>query len=237
MEINDRIPTLPRKQLKQRQESGDPDVLMVFLWKEVIYDQSGKQYVNVGILRTLVLGSSSSIKIPIPLEKTLFFVCKGNCDGLVCLYNPHNPGFVVNPTTRWYRPLPLSRIQQLMIKIESQDIDIFIYPNYTLPYPGFGKDKIKGTYKQVWLYNSSEFLLENATTCEVFDFGTNAWRYVTPASPYGILAHQEPVYINGSLYWFTKCEETKVLALDLHTETFQIISKAPFANANPYNVI
>lgn len=38
------------------------------------------------------------------------------------------------------------------------------------------------------------------------------------------------MYLDGSLYWFTECEETKVLSFCLQTETFQIISKTPFAH-------
>ncbi|KAL0646627.1 hypothetical protein Bca4012_044918 [Brassica carinata] len=98
------------------------------------------------------------------------------------------------------------------------------------PQLGFGKDKVRGTYKPVWLFNSSEFGLDNATTCEVFDFTTNAWRYVLPASPYRILEGQKPVYFDGSLYWLTECVETKLLSFDLHTETFQVICNAPFSH-------
>ncbi|KAF2575568.1 hypothetical protein F2Q70_00001511 [Brassica cretica] len=44
----------------------------------------------------------------------------------------------------------------------------------------------------------------------VFDFSTNAWRYGTPASPCEITDELPPVYeyVEGSLHWFTKCEET-----------------------------
>ena len=43
------------------------------------------------------------------------------------------------------------------------------------------------------------------------------------------------MYVDGKLHWFTQCKETKVLSLDLHTETFQVISNVPFANVVPYN--
>ncbi|KAL0647605.1 hypothetical protein Bca4012_045896 [Brassica carinata] len=64
----------------------------------------------------------------------------------------------------------------------------------------------------------------------IFDFTTNAWRYVLPASPYRILDGQKPVYFDGSLYWLTECKETKLLSFDLHTETFQVICNAPFSH-------
>ncbi|KAG2255734.1 hypothetical protein Bca52824_075028 [Brassica carinata] len=82
-----------------------------------------------------------------------------------------------------------------------------------IPRLGFGRDKLRGTYKPVWLYNSSGFVPKVVTHCEVFDFSTNTWRYV-----------------HGSLYWFTACEEPMVLSFVLHTETFQVICKAPFAH-------
>lgn len=73
--------------------------------------------------------------------------------------------------------------------------------------------------------------LDDVTTCEVFDFSAKAWRQVHPASPYRINPHRLPVYLDGSLYWLTECEEdTKVLSFDLHTESFQVICTAPFAH-------
>ncbi|CAA7020822.1 unnamed protein product [Microthlaspi erraticum] len=150
--------------------------------------------------------------------------CYGSCDGLVCLYSlvthPSGVNVVANPATRFHRSFPLSSYQQLLVN------------KFSCPTPelGFGKDILKGTYKPVWLYNSSPFGLDNATTCEVFDFSTNAWRFVVPASPYRIRAHSRPVYLDGSLYWLTECEETKLLSFDLQTETFQVVCKAPFAH-------
>ncbi|KAJ4900680.1 F-box/LRR-repeat/kelch-repeat protein [Raphanus sativus] len=200
------------RQLKHRQQSGDQDVLMV----------------SSTSLRTLVFGSlSSSSSVKIPWGNEDYLVCQSSVDGLLCLYDTDQPGFVVNPTTGWYRPLPLSRLQQLIIglgdgyyKLEHANFD-----------PGFGKDEFTGTHKPVWLYNSFEIGLENATTCEVFDFQTNSWRYVTPSAPCRILGGlPTPVFVDGSLHWFTECEETKVLSFDLRTETFKVISKAPFAS-------
>ena len=103
------------------------------------------------------------------------------------------------------------------------------------PSPGFGKEKINETYKVVWLYNHAEIGLKRKgiTTCEVFDFTTKAWRYIVPASPYLIHQRQSPVYCDGSLHWLTEGDETNVLSLDLHTETFQVIPKPPFLPCLP----
>ncbi|CAD5331846.1 unnamed protein product [Arabidopsis thaliana] len=90
----------------------------------------------------------------------------------------------------------------------------------------------------VWLYNSTEIgIEETATTCEVFDFSTNAWRYVTPAAPYRVVDFLGPLFVDGSLHWFTECQETKVISFDLHTEAYQVISKAPFLNSDPQEIV
>ncbi|CAH2037758.1 unnamed protein product, partial [Thlaspi arvense] len=210
-------PFFQGRQLKHRQQSGDPDT-------------SSSHPGQVESLATLALVSSSLVEIPTPWDKKQYLVCQSSCDGLVCVYNAHiksGSGFVFNPTTRWHRVLPLCELQRLIVDKG--------YGYYRLRHGctnlGFGKDKFTGTYKPVWLYNSAEIGRENATTCEVFDFSTNSWRYVTPSSPYRILSgYHHPVYVDGSVHWFTECKETKVVSFDLHTEAFQAVS-APFANA------
>ncbi|XP_010490137.1 PREDICTED: F-box protein At1g11270-like [Camelina sativa] len=204
------------RQLINRRQSQGPDVLMVRL---NYYRDDGRNPDS----RKIVLGSSTQVcTATFPVSGSMF--CYDSCDGLVCVYCIYKPSVVVNPLTRWHRTFHLSYCQQLHIqKYERKEFE--------LPSPklGFGKDTVKGTFKPVWLYNSSEFGLDNATTCEVFDFSTNAWRFVVPTSPYRINAHHKPVYLDGSLYWFTECKEPEVLSFNLHTETFQVVCKAPFA--------
>ncbi|XP_019091709.1 PREDICTED: F-box/LRR-repeat/kelch-repeat protein At1g09650-like [Camelina sativa] len=228
-------PFFQRRQLTHRQQSGNPDVLMVSLHP----DDEDIDHPIVESLSTLVLGSSSSVHIPTPwdMDNIRFFVSHNTCDGLACLYMYRKPGFVVNPTTRWYRPLPLCNLQQLMFDLGDNFFHTFLDLHYVVSNLGFGKDKITGTYKPVWLYNSSEIGLDNATTCEVFDFSTNAWRSVSPAAPCRIVAWPEPVCVDGSLHWFTECEETKILSLDLHTEAFQVVCNAPFANVRASDIV
>ncbi|KAG7572367.1 F-box-like domain superfamily [Arabidopsis suecica] len=173
--------------------------------------------------RVFSFGSSVARTGRIPYSGPLF--CYGSCDGIICLYGIHTPSIVVNPATGWHQNFPLCSYQELYIpRFDRKHV------NFPSPKLGLGKDKFTGTYKPVWFYNSSVFGLDNATTCELFDFTTNAWRFVVPASPYQINAYHKPVYLDGSLYWFTDCEEPKVLSLDFHTETFQVICKAPFAH-------
>ncbi|CAA7020777.1 unnamed protein product [Microthlaspi erraticum] len=206
------------RQLMCRRSSRGPDVLCVYL------TYHGDDGLDTDAQR-IEIGSSIASTIRFPTPPRLY--CHGSCDGLLCFYYVYEPNVsvVVNPVTRWHQSFPLSSFQHLLIdKLKKGEL------GYGIAQLGFGKDKVRGTYKPVWLYNSSPFGLDNATTCEVFDFSTNAWRYVVPASPFQIPGNHKPVYLDGSLYWFTHCEETKLLSFDLHTETFQVICKAPFAH-------
>ncbi|VYS48042.1 unnamed protein product [Arabidopsis thaliana] len=198
------------RQLIRRMESRGPDVLVVSF-----DDDKDKD------VRRTVFGSSIVSTFRFPTTNSM--LCYGSCDGLVCIYCVYSPIIVVNPATKWHRRCPLSNLQQFII-------DKFCKEEYDFPNPslGFGKDKLNGTYKQVWLYNSSEFHPENVTTCEIFDFSNNAWRYIHPTSPYRINHYQDPVYFDGSLHWLTECKESKILSFHLHTETFQVLCEVPF---------
>ncbi|CAH8271267.1 unnamed protein product [Arabidopsis lyrata] len=159
------------KHLTHRLQSGDSDVLMVAVHND--------DPLHVETLKTLVLGSSSSVKIPTPWEENdkdrYYFVSYNSCDGLVCLYQPKEPGFVVNPTTRWL---------------------------------GFGKDIFTATYKPVWLYTSTEIgIEETATTCEMGRF----------------IGSPRPSAKKPKLY--------------LSIFTPKLISKAPFVNSDPYEIV
>nr|AAO37188.1 hypothetical protein [Arabidopsis thaliana] len=235
------------RQLMHRRQSCNPDVLLVSVADEFYLLKRVHQ-----VMRTLVLGSSVSVRILTPWEDTLYKVCQSSCDGLICLYNTYASNIVVNPTTRWHREFPLSTFQRLD-RYEHQ------VGSVSWAKLGFGKDKINGTYKPVWLYNSAELGGLNdddedyddedknnismicqgnnntSTFCEVFDFTTKAWRFVVPASPYRILPYQDPVYVDGSLHWLTEGETTNVLSFDLHAETFQVVSKAPFLHHHDYS--
>ncbi|CAH8308845.1 unnamed protein product [Eruca vesicaria subsp. sativa] len=204
-------------QLRQSQQSrGGPDILYVTKNSKNHYEAEWRILLGSSSIFVRMLNFSS-------IRNTK--VCHGSCDGLICLFTVHTPNMVANPATRWHRSFPLSRVQQLLSTMYKNGA--WEAPNNQL---GFGKDKFTGTYKPVWLCNSSEFGLDKATatTCEVFDFSTNAWRYVLPSCPYRILDGLKPVYFDGSLFWLTEC--SKLLSFDLHTETFQVICKAPFSH-------
>uniref|UniRef100_A0A1J3JBF5 F-box protein n=1 Tax=Noccaea caerulescens TaxID=107243 RepID=A0A1J3JBF5_NOCCA len=211
--------TMESKRFQDRQfilgrQSRGEDVLFVSIMD---YSHSGYE---AGRSR-IVLGSSVFRTVKFPILSTE--VCQGSCDGLICLTDVLTPSFVINPATGWRTSFPHSSLQQLQK-------DRYYKGDFDVPSPklGFGKDKVTDTYKPVWLYNSSEFGLDNETTCEVFDFGTNSWRYVLPASPYRIVSSNDPVYLDGSLYWLSECQHTKVLSFHLHTETFRVISQTHF---------
>lgn len=211
------------RQLLRRQQSGDPPSILMVCKRP--FDATCRSLYRE--TRSLVLGSSASVKIPSPWEETPHLVSNSSCDGLVCVYHPCKSGFVYNPITRWHRPLPFCELQNHIFGLGKKWWTKLGFHFFFL---GFGKDKFTGTYKPVCLYNSEEIGRENATTCEVFDICTNSWRYVTPAAPYRISGGHSPVFVDGSLHWVTECVEPKVLFFDLHNESFQVI-KAPFTNA------
>ncbi|CAH8381080.1 unnamed protein product [Eruca vesicaria subsp. sativa] len=139
----------------------------------------------------------------------------------------------MNPATRRQQTFPLSIIQNLLLdRMKKRVID-------TPPKFGFGKDKLIGTYKPVFLTKSSGFGFDNVTTCEVFDFITQLWRYVHPAFPLTTNPHTDPVYLDGSLYWLTDVNEPRFCLLIFTLKLFMSSVMLPFPmfltlSASPY---
>ncbi|KAJ4883550.1 F-box protein [Raphanus sativus] len=208
-------PRFMERHLIRRKQLRGPDVLIFSISPEEEDIEQG---------RIFVLGSSIARTVWLPITGNMY--CYGSCDGLVCTFSMCAPSVVANPATGWYHSLTLSNYQTYMRQG---------WTHFPIHWLGFGRDKIRGTFKPVWLYNSSGFEPRQdkavVTYCEVFDFSTNAWRYVVPSSPYPISACHKPVHLDGTLYWFTECDESMVLSFDLHTETFQVI--APFPHPCP----
>ncbi|KAF8048164.1 hypothetical protein N665_2636s0005 [Sinapis alba] len=221
-------PGFKERQLIRRRQLRGPDVLIMRL----SYDQPVEQE---GLGRRKVVLTSPTRRIAWKVSFTCGMSCSGSCDGLVCVYCLYADSIIGNPSTGWHRSFPLSNYQHLLVQRFKRE------RGSTFPWPslGFGRDKLSGVFKPVWLYNSSGFVLGGGdkslvTYCEVFDFTTNAWRYVSPASPYPINAYHSPVHLDGSLYWLTECERPLLLSFDLHSETFQVLCKAPFPH-HPLN--
>ncbi|CAA7039211.1 unnamed protein product [Microthlaspi erraticum] len=154
------------------------------------------------------------------------------CDGLFCIHSPRSESiYVVNPAKRWLRQLPPARFQILthMPTPHNLETAMLYHRDYlkSVSHLAF----VKATdYKLVWLYNSEWFNSgpnEGLTICEVFDFRANAWRYLTCTPSYRIYNNQRPASANESVYWFTEPYngEIKLVALDIHTETFRVLAK------------
>ncbi|KAL0671419.1 hypothetical protein Bca4012_034123 [Brassica carinata] len=220
----------------------DPDILITNR-----FEGEDKEHVT----RMFTIGSSDLIKLPnvcpvpmpIPLENKKSSICYTysvcGCDGMICYYNYYTCIYLVNPNTRWLRSVPQAGHQEAALKVMNKMGTWTEDNDGILCNLGFGKDKFTGRYKLVWLYNSFEFTLSNATVCEVYDFNnTNTWRYVT-ASPVRIFDEQAPVHLDGSLYWFTDeyITDTKVLSFDIHTEKFHMIAEAPFFEVGEKEII
>ncbi|KAF3606594.1 hypothetical protein DY000_02050080 [Brassica cretica] len=176
------------------------------------------------------------------------------CDGLVCFYGLTDAVRVINMATETslVPPLPLAKFQQLHkdhpdpdLEVEMEDVTDEDDDLHPVPVPfilftrfGFGKDRVTGRYKIVWLYNIYPATLnkKKKTRCEVFDLEEWRWRFVTtrPLDHHQILSNQRPSFANGSLYWLTGDErgypstQTKLIVFDIHTEMFQVTSTPPF---------
>ncbi|XP_023645664.1 putative F-box/kelch-repeat protein At1g12870 [Capsella rubella] len=187
---------------------------------------------------------SNLFKFPHPFQDAASCASE-SCDGLFCVYSPKTLDiYVVNPATRWFRQLPPARFQILMDKSNPTALDTWGDDMKSVYHLAF----VKGSdYKLVWLYNSDKHINadgaspnEGATKCEVFDFKTNTWRYLSCTPSYRIFHDQKPASANRSLYWFTEPynnAEIKVIAFDIHTETFRLLPKpSSFACSDPCHI-
>lgn len=205
-------PRFQSRQLNLRRQSRGHDLLFVAYYEDPPDD-----------VAPLALGSSSSsciyrtVKFPFPN----LLLCYGSCDGLVCLFCIHPPNVVVNPATRWHRSFPFSSLQRLIIDKGRPPFASDL--TYEL---GFGKDKLSGTYKPVWLYNSSEYGLDNVTTCEVFDFSTHSWRNLVPSlfDRYGLVPLPVAILEKNKLYLHGRGYLEPLMLHDLHSQSYELVS-------------
>ncbi|CAE6063422.1 unnamed protein product [Arabidopsis arenosa] len=204
-------------------------------------------------LKTVALEPTSASVVDekaLKFEKTEWkLYISESCDGLVCLYAINIAVKVVNPATKMYIELPLSRIQQICMNKQVdpdsvQDPNHVKYPRNSFSQFGFGKDSVTGRYKLVWLYNTYPFF---TTTCEVLDLEEKTWRFVNTDTldRHNILNHnlysdQGPVFADGSIYWLTGDEDgypksdTKLIVFDIHTEMFQVVETPTFITSDCY---
>ncbi|KAF3572462.1 hypothetical protein F2Q69_00063540 [Brassica cretica] len=209
-------PRFQSRELKLRRQSRGHDLLFVAYYEDPPDD-----------LAQHALGSCSSciyrtVKFPFPN----LLLCYGSCDGLVCLFCIHTPNVVVNPATRWHRSFPFSSLQRLIIDKGRPPFASDL--TYEL---GFGKDKLSATYKPVWLYNSSEYGLDNVTTCEVFDFSTHSWRNLVPSlfDRYGLVPLPVAILEKNKLYLHGRGYLEPLMLHDLHSQSYELIGDySPF---------
>ncbi|KAG2297771.1 hypothetical protein Bca4012_008968 [Brassica carinata] len=168
----------------------------------------------------------SDTQLSFPLGFLGWIDSSHSCDGLFCIQSSKST-YVVNPATRWFRPLPLSRYQIL----NPTNVPLKLVATAAL---------VKAVdYKLVWLYNSFPFDPNGVTTCEVYDFRANAWRYLTSTPNYRIYS-TKPKSANGSVFWFTELFnsfEINVIAFDIHTEKFRLLPKFDLVTSSsvPYH--
>lgn len=115
-------------------QSRGPDVLILSLSTLSLEEEPVDD-------RIFVLGTSIAWTIKLPITCDMY--CHGSCDGLFCTFGMYTPSVVANPATGWYRILPLSNYQHLC--------QTYMREGYVdFPGLGFGRDKLRGTFKAVW---------------------------------------------------------------------------------------
>ncbi|CAH8268915.1 unnamed protein product [Arabidopsis lyrata] len=210
------------RQMMFSQRSHDPNILFVQTNRNY-WNAPAKICVNTLTLRSSVFVKSRSYY---PLCDKSFALVTKSCDGLICMYGFMRWIYVINPSIKWYRSLPLARFQNLV-----EHLDTRRAPDGRIAFPllGLGRDNKNGVYKLVWLYNSKVLELDNTTTCEVFSFNSNIWRNVT-GSPYEVDYCDNPTYVDGSLHWLSTVTNSKrhIVCFDLSSETFEVSMKIPF---------
>ncbi|KAL0731359.1 hypothetical protein Bca4012_027453 [Brassica carinata] len=240
-EIESRL--FQERYLRHQHKSRNPSIL--------VFDDDNDNNTISACVRTLSVGATS-----LSLENhntyhlhlqpsTFIFPCVTNtgiritesCDGLTCIYSTFLT-YVINPATRWYRKVPESRCQARVKALMERDLIAIkerrVPQIKSFPALGFGKDNITGIYKLVWLW-SSTYLNgddQNNNTCEVFSFDSNnnTWNDVVVSCPAPVIHGMSPVHAHGSLHWLIdSLLETQLLSLDLHTETFTVVTNLPVA--------
>ncbi|ESQ35329.1 hypothetical protein EUTSA_v10009448mg [Eutrema salsugineum] len=136
------------------------------------------------------------------------------CDGLFCIYTFSRKVNLVNPATTSRRrvPDPISPISY-----------------------GIGRENsVSPRYKLVWFFECDNEWVNKSTRCMVFALDSNTWRYVDPP-PCRVQYDHPLIHLDGVMYCFTHYMEKhshfekdlKLLAFDIHTETFQSFLLTP----------
>ncbi|CAL9246061.1 unnamed protein product [Arabidopsis halleri] len=98
------------------QRSHDPNILFV---------QTNRNYSNAPTeicVNTLTLRSSVFVESRsyYPFCDSSFAIATKSCDGLICIYGFTQWIYVINPSIKWYRSLPLARFQNLIEDMENR---------------------------------------------------------------------------------------------------------------------
>ncbi|KAL0731360.1 hypothetical protein Bca4012_027454 [Brassica carinata] len=212
-EIESRL--FQERYLRHQHKSRNPSIL--------VFDDDNDNNTISACVRTLSVGATS-----LSLENhntyhlhlqpsTFIFPCVTNTDGTV-----KSPSLDVKHVK--------ALMERDLIAIKERRVPQI----KSFPALGFGKDNITGIYKLVWLW-SSTYLNgddQNNNTCEVFSFDSNnnTWNDVVVSCPAPVIHGMSPVHAHGSLHWLIdSLLETQLLSLDLHTETFTVVTNLPVA--------
>lgn len=146
-------------------------------------------------------------------------------NGLFLLYNDQEDVALWNPSTKEFKPLPIS--QPLNCPLSSYKFDFGIErPLYKLSsYKfGFGIEPSSGDYKVVWMrdyWNVDSEDWHSPTIISVYTLSTNSWRTFEEfrVSSRNVAKSNGNTYLNGFYYW-RACQNDKIFGFDMSNDKF-----------------
>lgn len=164
---------------------------------------------NFGVRRVVMSDYDRYTHLPIAGYNLHFYIKEynivGSSNGLVCISSSYAPIIVTNPSTREFRILPNSDIEDIP---------------WCHPFFGFGYDSSSDDYKVV---------LGNSKSVQVLSLKTNVWRSLGKLDHLYLSTKFVGILCNGAIHWLMKEPKDKhtlkcvIISFDLSTEKFKEI--------------
>lgn len=134
----------------------------------------------------------------------------GPLNGLFLLYNDQEDVALWNPSTKDFKPLPMSQ----PLNCPSLNLNSYKF--------GFGIEPSSGDYKVVWMRDYWDIYSEDwrsPTIISVYTLSTNSWRNFEEfnISSRNVVKSNGNTYLNGFYYW-RACQNDKIFAFDMSND-------------------
>lgn len=152
-------------------------------------------------------------------EKWVQVLC--SCDGLLLVSRSDNSIFLLNPSTRECKKLPICPFVQIMDRYHSPDV-------YGVGYDSSTDDYKVLMFSYIYEYGS------NATVVTIYSLKTNAWRRIEDLHNRSTVGHFGGVFLNGCLHYLCRTGNgsTRITAFDLSGEIFK---EVPLGRCSEYD--